>query len=58
MSASRRTTRKLIVEAIAMWIIAFAMLGLLWTVTGGPMIRNYQECGTIFLCANQPHGVK
>lgn len=53
MTDQRRLNRRLIVEAVSMWIIAFAMLGFLWSVTGDPMIRNYKECGTIFLCANQ-----
>ena len=25
----------------------------MWSMTGGPMLANYRECGTIFLCQNQ-----
>lgn len=45
-----RALRHKIVHAVAAVGMAIAMAGFVWTFTGGPMLRNYAECGTVFLC--------
>lgn len=42
------------VEAVGAMMIAAAVLMFVWGATGGPMLRNYAKCGTIFLCSAQP----
>lgn len=42
--------KRQIVEVVGVWCLAFAMLGFLWSITGGPMLRNYEQCGSVFLC--------
>jgi len=41
------------VQTLTTFIIVVALVGFIWSFTGAPMMKNYAECGTIFLCANQ-----
>lgn len=47
-------TRHKIIDTLALVGITIAVLAFVWGATGEPMMRNYAECGTVFLCSAQP----
>lgn len=44
-------TRHSLIEGLVVFLITFAAVGFVWSFTGAPMMRNYAECGSVFLCS-------
>lgn len=44
-----------LLHVLAMVGVVILMGAWIFSITAGPMMRNYDECGTIFLCSAQPN---